>query len=100
MSLGIESALLRRRLGKLAFQGKLSLVDFGQRRGLLLQLVDSLLVEVAIGADLIDLAVEQLQYLGILDTKGAGTGGANPFSPGFHNPLPLIFELLVLIEQS
>ena len=72
------------------------LVELGR---LDLELLDPLLVEVAVGDDLLELAIQQLEHLAVFRAQRAGAGGAVALGAGLHDPLPLVLELLVLIEQ-
>ena len=99
VGLGLEPSLLGGGLRQFTFQRHPPLIDLGERLGLLLQLVDPLLVVVAVRAHFLDLPVEQLEHLGVLRTERPGTGRADPLGAGLDDPLPLLLQLLILVEQ-
>ncbi len=100
LGLGLQPPELPGGLGKIALQRQAVPVELVQVGRLVLQLVDALLVEVAVGDDLLHLPVEQAQHVLVLRAERPGAGGAVPLRPGFHQSLALVAQLLILIEQS
>ena len=68
--------------------------------GLELQLLDSLLVEVAVGDHLFHLAIEHAEDLAVLGAERTGAGRAVALGAGRDDALPLLLELLILIQQT
>ena len=96
----VEAPDLGGRLGQLALEHDASTVHLVQFAGLDLELLDALLVEVAVGDHLLHLPVEQTEHLLVLRAKRTGAGGAIAFRARLDDTLALVLQLLVLVQQA
>ena len=96
----VEAPDLAGHLGQLALERDALTVHLVQFAGLDLELLDALLVEVAVGDHVLHLPVEQAKDLVVLRAKRPGAGGAIAFRARLDDTLALVLQLLVLIQQA
>ena len=100
LRLGLDPAELRGRVGEILLHLEPLPVELVELGGLVLELIDPLLVEVAVAHHLLDLAIEQAEHVLVLRAERAGAGGAIPLGPGLEQALTLLPQVLVLVGES
>ena len=100
LHLRLEMAQLGSVLGELALESHAPALHLVQPGRLLLELFDTLLVEVSVGDYLIDLPLQQSQDLLVFAAQGPVAGGTVAQRTGLDQALPLVLELLVQVQQG